>query len=391
MTNVRIDSDSAHIDHLFTMFPTVEEITGGNVTYLKENFVNVFIRRNPNGSVRTDTTPNAVDIVSHMKDINSKSQVYSSVSTYIYNSGSYDVNIVAGTGITLHGTMTISPGDTALFLIRIENDTPSSESVDIYRININVSIPIVTERTVSSIIDGTYYNPDGSLSTWNTNDAIVFETNKYIYVIDGSDSTDVDNTTDVVPIVLKVSMTLSEGFFQNDGDKLRFNINWRDYADGRLIISFSNLNFHDVSFVRNVNTFSDCLINTAVTAPNYNINWIGYDNNDQPVIQDTALLHSNTRNLLMTSKTNDDEPLVLEIERLNNTQLRARFLDFNLNLISGQYDIICNEIGDFFNNTNVNKNHGQTNNDGIFVSDITYIYIQEISSSEIDLKVQRNP
>lgn len=134
MLTARIDSDSVHTEHSLSMFPTILENTTGNVTYTAEDFTHTLIKRDVNGAARTDTTPTAAQIVTHMKSINSVSQTDSSVWTYIHNSGSYDLTINTGTGITSYGTMIINPGHTALFLVKIQDDTASSENVEIYRL-----------------------------------------------------------------------------------------------------------------------------------------------------------------------------------------------------------------------------------------------------------------
>jgi hypothetical protein len=253
---------------------------------------------------------------------------------------------------------------------------------------------------VRDILTGQAYNPSTTSNVWGQHDAIVFESNT-IYEVDGADpvsgsshagpadNTEYDPAYPYTETQLNVSMTRSGGFFQQDGDKLRVSINWRDYSDGRLVIVFQNKNVHDGLYDRTVDSFGAFQMNTAAS-PNYKLQWIGYKNDNSALAVDDLDMNQATQDLLLESKTNDAEPLVLELERLNNSQISATLLDYNLTPVSGQ-SLTCNESTDTFVATNVSTNNNMTNNDQIFVGDITHITLVEVSNSAVDLKVQLNP
>lgn len=393
MSTARIDSDSVHTEHLLFMFPTIQENTTGNITYTAENFTHTLVIRNVNGAIRTDTTPTAAQIITHMKNINSASQTNSSINTMIRNSGTYDLTINTGTGVTSYGDMTIKPDKIAIFLLRIQNDTPSSENVEIYRINTTFNIPTISERAVADIINGTFYNPSTSTTLWSDKTPIIFE-QQYIYLLDGSDPVPAengpaDNTDQSITNTLNVLMKMNSGFFINNGDTLRFSINWRDYADGRLNIQFTNANTYTGGSRQDI-TFASLLINTNATN-GYTMNWVGYKNNNSAVNLVTTSLVPATDPLFAISSTNYAQPVILEIFRINNTQLTARLYDYQMNTIAGQADLTCNSPTSTFNNNDISISGIDTNNDGIFVNNIDHVTISEISSSAIDLKIQHNP
>ncbi len=132
--STKIDFDSLHSKYFLPMFSTINEITASDITYTAENFLHTLINRDPNGSLRTDTTPTASQIVSRIKEINPESSVNTSIHTYIYNSGTYNVTLSPGLNVQLYGRRTIGLQEMSLWLIKIQNDTPSSEQVEIYRI-----------------------------------------------------------------------------------------------------------------------------------------------------------------------------------------------------------------------------------------------------------------
>jgi hypothetical protein len=364
------------------MFSTVYENTANNVTYTAENFLHTFINRDPNGSLRTDTTPTAEQIVGRMKEINPESGQNTTMCTYIYNSGSYNVTIAPGTGVQLYGTSLINPGQTVLFLVKILSDTPLSEQVEIYRNQL-----FYTYMDVSAILNGTYYNPIDSTTLWSNKSPIVFQQN-FIYYMKGSYTLPADNTDTSATNRLGVLTQMSSGFFQSDGDKLRFSINWKDYANGRLRVQFTNANTY--VGVRNVISFGSLVINTDAI-PNFSIIWAGYNNSDTRVDLYSTNMVQNTRDLLNISKINDNEPVIFEIVRLNNAQLTVKWYNYQMIPIAGQLDLTCNLPTSMFNKPNVTVANGETNNDGIFVNDITYCNVDEVSDSQVNVKVQYIP
>ncbi len=382
--STKIDFDSLHSKYFLPMFSTINEITASDITYTAENFLNTLINRDPNGSLRTDTTPTASQIISRIKEINPESSINTSIYTYIYNSGTYNITLSPGLNVQLYGTMLINPEQTALFLVKIQDDTPSSEKVEIYRNQL-----FYTYMDVSKIIDGTYYNPIDSTNLWTNKNSIIFQQN-FIYYIKGSYTLPADNTDTSVTNILGVLTQMNSGFFQNDGDKLRFSINWKDYADGRLIIQFTNANTYNGGN-REVITFGSLRINTNTTQESYTISWIGYNNNNDSVTLYSTNLVSDIRNLLDASKINDNQPVIFEIIRLNNAQLTIKWYNYEMIPVTSQADLTCNLPTSTFNKPNVTVANGETNNDNIFVDDINYFYISEVSDSEINVSVQYIP
>jgi hypothetical protein len=390
----RLDPDSIHTQHSFSQFARTDVGAASDTTYSASDFCHGVTSRDTSSADRTDTLPSAQSIVAELKGRNPATANDSAVPCLVCNTGSATLTLAAGTGVTLVGSPSVAANTTALFLLLLAETSAGNEAVRVLRIAAGAdpqADPPAASVAVADIIAGTAYNPSTTSNTWSTGDAIVFETGT-TYELDGDDPVDAqgnhsgpaDNTGGGSD--LQVSMTRAAGFFQQDGDILRVSMNWRDYSDGRLVVTFSTVNYHDSSYDRTAHTFGAFRINTNAT-PNNELGWLGYRNDDTPLTQDTTNLVQAARDLLATSKTTDAEPLVLELERLNNTQIRARLLDYTLAPISGQADLTCNQSTDTFSASNINGSNGMTNNDGIFVGDITHVTFQEISNSAIDLKV----
>jgi hypothetical protein len=104
--------------------------TAADVTYTSTQIFNGIIVRDCNGSNRNDITPTAAQLVAIVPN----AVVGSSIEFILRNSstGLFKITLVAGTGVTLNETLTVSKGLTSRFLVLFTDVTPGLETAVIY-------------------------------------------------------------------------------------------------------------------------------------------------------------------------------------------------------------------------------------------------------------------
>jgi hypothetical protein len=115
----------------------VEITTASGVTLTAAQIVGGMILRDPNGSVRTDNTPTAEQIVDYLAlPENGGVKVGAFVEFTINNIGeiSEDINLTQGDGVTIYGgsPMTLTAPGVYSFVLVVDNITAGAEAVTIY-------------------------------------------------------------------------------------------------------------------------------------------------------------------------------------------------------------------------------------------------------------------
>ncbi len=168
--------------------------TAGNVTYNPSQFWGGIIRRDPNGSNRSDVTPTADSFFTNTLYV----QVGSSYKFSIENTSdaAETITLTAGTGVTLVGSMTIGQGEIRQFLFRMDNIGSGTRAASIY----DQGLANVASSTPGGSNTQMQYNNNGSfggLSTLTTNGTdltidggdIIINDGDFLKLGDGSDMT----------------------------------------------------------------------------------------------------------------------------------------------------------------------------------------------------------
>ncbi len=168
--------------------------TAGNVTYNPSQFWGGIIRRDPNGSNRSDVTPTADSFFTNTLYV----QVGSSYKFSIENTADAveTITLTAGTGVTLVGSMTIGQGEIRQFLFRMDNIGSGTRAASIY----DQGLANVASSTPGGSNTQMQYNNNGSfggLSTLTTNGTdltidggdIIINDGDFLKLGDGSDMT----------------------------------------------------------------------------------------------------------------------------------------------------------------------------------------------------------
>ncbi|MCP4484126.1 MAG: tail fiber domain-containing protein [Flavobacteriaceae bacterium] len=95
-----------------------------NGTYTAANIYGGWIKRDPNGSNRTDTTPSATSVIALIKDF----VVFTSFNFVLENTADADetITLAAGTGVTIIGSTTVKQNERRTYKVRVDSSTALS-------------------------------------------------------------------------------------------------------------------------------------------------------------------------------------------------------------------------------------------------------------------------
>ncbi len=248
-----------------------------------------------------------------------------------------------------------------------------------------------TNVLVKDILSGTLYNPPNSSTVYPTstkNTPIVFDGATYVYEVDGGDGNVADSTTaNINSSKSSVEFTPKSGgtFFGNDGDIIRIAVNWRNWSNSKWQIMFADRSQYDATYVSNINNFCHLQLNGSVQGDATRLFFGYYDNSNSPQLHGSqVIMAADTKTAFNNSISGN--PVFIDIERLNNAQLKVTLRDSNGVEFPGQNTLTCNTPSSNFTTLS------DTNNDGIFVNDITYIYTDEVGSTggpEVDYTIRK--
>lgn len=238
-----------------------------------------------------------------------------------------------------------------------------------------------TLRAVASIIDGTYNNPSNG-GAWSDPDPIEMETSVYKYEIDGSDPSVVDSTNSSVTNRLFVMMTPISGdtFFGSTGDKLQLSLTKWNFGTGRLRVRFAKSSSLGVTAVGSdhSNMFGILVLNGSSTSgngPNGTMNWSRLNSSGSLTTTDEVAFSTDIRNALDDlALSTPGDPVILSLERTSDNEIKASVLDSQGN----ETTLTCNTSSAI-----------DTNTSNVKVADVTHLLIEEVTSSQIDLIVEK--
>jgi len=377
MPTTNFDGDSLATTHIFKKPEVTVISTAGDVVYTATQVIGGVITRDTNGAERTDTMPTAAVLVSKMVSYNTASATDSAFRIIIDNNGSHALNLVGGTGVSIYGHSRVEPGGVVAARAIVTSFVASSEAVSLYILcnkPTNSTNSSVSLRSVADILDGTYKNPAGSGTTWSNQTPIVFQASSYRYHLDGKDNSDYD-TTDTSKSNLHVLFSASAGLFSSNGDKLRLQINWQNWAQGRLRLRFTDANYYATSgYADYGNTFALLLLNANTANGSMTLKWLHQDSSGTTV-QDSVDVVLATRTAFSNSGTT---PVLLDIERISVNELKVTLLDSNGDEFSGQSTVTCNTPSSI-----------DTNSHSIDVDGVDHVLFEEISNSNIDVTMEK--
>jgi hypothetical protein len=113
-----------------------------------------------------------------------------------------------------------------------------------------------------------------------------------------------------------------------------------------------------------------------------------YDNTNNPQLH-KGIVNFSAATIGAFSASATGDPVLIDLERLNSAQIKVTLRDNNGNTFTGQNTLICNYLTSTFTSIGLNND---TNNNSIFVSDITHIHIEEVGNlggSEIDYTIRK--
>lgn len=215
---------------------------------------------------------------------------------------------------------------------------------------------------------------------------IVFDGATYIYNVDGGDNNNFDTTT-FQGTTASVEFTPKSGgtFFGNDGDIIRIFIEWKNWANGRWNIRFGKKSQYN-SYSTYEDSFSMLRFNGNVfdNALDTQMYFQYFNSNNQANKYGNAVqFSSETINAFANS---DVVPVIIDIKRLNNAQLEVTLRKPSELEFTNQDILICNLPTSTFNGSIGTD----TNDKGIFVDDITHIYLYEMSGhSHVDYTIRK--
>lgn len=390
-----LDGDCLHTQCLAQQYAKTSVDTAGDASYSAAAFVHGLIARDTNGAARTDTLPSAADIVGRLQALSSSTQALSSVRSVIFNNGGHTLTLQGGAGTSLHGPATVEPGRAALFHVTCTSATAGAEAVAVLQPRALVAPPPpgISTRAVADILDGTYFNPSTSTTIWSNQTPIAFQRSLFRYQIRGSrdkagtdrpdgGGTWGDSTLDGGGLTYS-SVLFSEtanGFLDADGVYLELRLNWMDWQDGRLQVVFGNTSTYDAGYDRSTDTFAIFLLNSNTASDPRKMMWQAVTNADGIQTNHSLALSQASIDAIAASNTGDiDDAVRLQFVRLDSRRIEARlYYD-----ASNYQSLVANTTGSDFTSL-----ASSTNNDGIFVGDITYMLINELSDANIDTRVE---
>lgn len=139
--HVSLSLEGKGFGRTWTGTPLIENLdattitTAGDVTYTPVQVLGGLMSRDPNGADRTDTLPSAADIIAYIPQ--SFQDLAWTLRVHNTADAAETITLTAGAGIVWHGALTIEQGEVAEFYFVITNDTPSSEEVTMYRMNVS--------------------------------------------------------------------------------------------------------------------------------------------------------------------------------------------------------------------------------------------------------------
>lgn len=237
-----------------------------------------------------------------------------------------------------------------------------------------------TLRAVASIIDGTYNNPSNG-GAWSDPDPIEMETSVYKYEIDGSDPSVVDSTDSSVTNRLFVMMKPITGdtFFGSTGDKLQLSLTKWNFGTGRLRVRFAKSSISVASVGSDhSNMFGTLVLNGRSTngnGPNGTMKWSRLNSSGSSTTTDEVAFSTDIRNALDDlALSTPGDPVILSLERTSDNEIKASVLDSQ----GSETTLTCNTSSAI-----------DTNTSNVKVADVTHLVIEEASSSQIDLIVEK--
>jgi hypothetical protein len=113
-----------------------------------------------------------------------------------------------------------------------------------------------------------------------------------------------------------------------------------------------------------------------------------YDNTNNPQLH-KGIVNFSAATISAFAASATGDPVLIDLERLNSAQIKVTLRDIDGNTFTGQSTLTCNYLTSTFTSIGLSND---TNNNSIFVNDITHIHIEEVGNlggSEIDYTIRK--
>lgn len=213
---------------------------------------------------------------------------------------------------------------------------------------------------------------------------ILFDPDNFIYEVDGNDPSVYDTTGwpfsgGTQSSFVEFTTIPNKKFFGTDNDKIDFKINWYNNQDKTIQIRLTNDSMYNT--LTN-NTYVAIYIEFNTPSSPHRIRWLDHLNTF--ISQNRVFMNDDCKNAIIASSSSGD-PFIVRLTRLNNSQIRLNILDKNGNEFANPQPPATFNLS----TTQFTPADPGTNDDSIFVGDITHMSIRGELSTHIDYTVEK--